>query len=116
MTPEQYEGLRYYDTRVTGRKKGEAVRLSVAGVQGFEPRSADPESAVLPLNDTPSEQYRCLSVCRIIPQLLRVVKRRFWAFLAALYPSYETCIIIRSALVSQQLSPATFCTVPTLLR
>ncbi len=24
-----------------------------AGVQGFEPQSADPESAVLPLNDTP---------------------------------------------------------------
>lgn len=24
-----------------------------AGVQGFEPRLADPESAVLPLNDTP---------------------------------------------------------------
>ena len=26
----------------------------MAGVQGFEPQSADPESAVLPLNDTPS--------------------------------------------------------------
>ena len=30
--------------------------LSMAGVQGFEPQSADPESAVLPLNDTPIEQ------------------------------------------------------------
>ena len=27
--------------------------LSGAGVQGFEPQLADPESAVLPLNDTP---------------------------------------------------------------
>ncbi len=26
---------------------------SLAGVQGFEPQLADPESAVLPLNDTP---------------------------------------------------------------
>jgi hypothetical protein len=25
----------------------------LAGVQGFEPQLADPESAVLPLNDTP---------------------------------------------------------------
>ena len=29
------------------------MNLSEAGVQGFEPQSADPESAVLPLNDTP---------------------------------------------------------------
>jgi hypothetical protein len=34
-------------------KKGEANSLSWAGVQGFEPQLADPESAVLPLNDTP---------------------------------------------------------------
>ena len=27
--------------------------LNPAGVQGFEPQLADPESAVLPLNDTP---------------------------------------------------------------
>ena len=26
---------------------------ALAGVQGFEPQLADPESAVLPLNDTP---------------------------------------------------------------
>ena len=34
---------------------GAAVRRggSLAGVQGFEPQLADPESAVLPLNDTP---------------------------------------------------------------
>src|SRR5689334_5850550 len=28
--------------------------FQVAGVQGFEPQLTDPESAVLPLNDTPS--------------------------------------------------------------
>jgi hypothetical protein len=38
-------------------KNGEVcITLSMAGVQGFEPQSADPESAVLPLNDTPIEQ------------------------------------------------------------
>lgn len=36
-------------------KKGEVIHLSMAGVQGFEPRLADPESAVLPLNDTPTD-------------------------------------------------------------
>ena len=34
-------------------KNGEVIHLSMAGVQGFEPQLADPESAVLPLNDTP---------------------------------------------------------------
>jgi hypothetical protein len=29
-----------------------------AGVQGFEPQLADPESAVLPLNDTPMSSVR----------------------------------------------------------
>jgi hypothetical protein len=28
--------------------------ITKAGVQGFEPQLTDPESAVLPLNDTPS--------------------------------------------------------------
>jgi hypothetical protein len=32
---------------------GGAVCLMVAGGQGFEPRLADPESAVLPLDDPP---------------------------------------------------------------
>ena len=37
-----------------GRKKRERRYASLeAGVQGFEPQLADPESAVLPLNDTP---------------------------------------------------------------
>ncbi len=53
--------------------------LSLAGVQGFEPRSADPESAVLPLNDTPIHAQQRpsypLFVRRMILQLLRVVKR-----------------------------------------
>ena len=45
--------------------------FQVAGVQGFEPQLTDPESAVLPLNDTP----RHLSfVSSIIPQVLSVVK------------------------------------------
>src|SRR5260370_41133466 len=36
------------------RQRGAARRGgSLAGVQGFEPQLADPESAVLPLNDTP---------------------------------------------------------------
>ena len=34
--------------------------LSMAGVQGFEPQLADPESAVLPLNDTPL--YRTVAI------------------------------------------------------
>ena len=48
-----------------GYKKREALNLSFrAGVQGFEPRLADPESAVLPLNDTPmlpGEMYNTAS-------------------------------------------------------
>jgi hypothetical protein len=41
--------------------------LSKAGVQGFEPQSADPESAVLPLNDTPIEQAAYLQpeICEV---------------------------------------------------
>jgi hypothetical protein len=41
--------------------------LSMAGVQGFEPQSADPESAVLPLNDTPIEQAAYLqpAICEV---------------------------------------------------
>ena len=41
--------------------------LSMAGVQGFEPQSADPESAVLPLNDTPIEQAAYLQpdICEV---------------------------------------------------
>ena len=31
-----------------------------AGVQGFEPQLADPESAVLPLNDTPTSLVRSM--------------------------------------------------------
>ena len=45
--------------------------LSMAGVQGFEPQSADPESAVLPLNDTPTEQAAYLQpeVCEVYDTL-----------------------------------------------
>jgi hypothetical protein len=46
----------------------------MAGVQGFEPQLTDPESAVLPLNDTPKH----LSFARsIIPQVLNLVKPFF---------------------------------------
>ena len=43
------------------------LSLSIsAGVQGFEPQLADPESAVLPLNDTPKlfvrEEYHTLTI------------------------------------------------------
>ena len=34
------------------KKRGSLLPL-LAGVQGFEPQLTDPESAVLPLNDTP---------------------------------------------------------------
>ena len=48
-------------------KNGEVCILSMAGVQGFEPQSADPESAVLPLNDTPIEQAAYLQpeICEV---------------------------------------------------
>jgi hypothetical protein len=34
-------------------KKRRGYKPLLAGVQGFEPQLTDPESAVLPLNDTP---------------------------------------------------------------
>src|SRR5256885_2997577 len=45
------------------------LSLSIsAGVQGFEPQLADPESAVLPLNDTPMlfvcVKYNTLTIAR----------------------------------------------------
>jgi hypothetical protein len=36
------------------------ISLKLAGVQGFEPQLADPESAVLPLNDTPISFVRSM--------------------------------------------------------
>jgi hypothetical protein len=53
-------------------KKREVHWFSVAGVQGFEPQLADPESAVLPLNDTPISLVECM-----IPYVLGDVKRCF---------------------------------------
>ena len=35
------------------KKRERRIASLEAGVQGFEPQLADPESAVLPLNDTP---------------------------------------------------------------
>lgn len=37
---------------------GTAKNLNLAGERGFEPRSADPESAVLPLDDSPMRGCR----------------------------------------------------------
>jgi hypothetical protein len=42
------------------KKKRGIKPLFLAGVQGFEPQSADPESAVLPLNDTPMLPAKCI--------------------------------------------------------
>src|SRR5581483_7148009 len=42
------------------KKREVWLPLFAAGVQGFEPRLADPESAVLPLNDTPMRPARCI--------------------------------------------------------
>ncbi len=36
------------------------ISFKLAGVQGFEPQLADPESAVLPLNDTPISFVRSM--------------------------------------------------------
>ena len=36
----------------------------MAGRQGFEPRYADPESAVLPLDDLPSELHSNISLSK----------------------------------------------------
>lgn len=62
-------------TRISSQNRHEKRKrfypfLKVAGVQGFEPQSADPESAVLPLNDTPSRFNGAM-----IPQVLPLVKR-----------------------------------------
>ncbi len=39
--------------RMSYKKERFTKTSLLAGVQGFEPRSTDPESVVLPLNDTP---------------------------------------------------------------
>ena len=44
-------------------KEGEGERL--AGRQGFEPRYADPESAVLPLDDLPTEFHFSRALKRV---------------------------------------------------
>ena len=47
----------FESTGLQAQKKREGMTPSLmAGVQGFEPQLADPESAVQPLNDTP--KYR----------------------------------------------------------
>src|SRR6266700_5414091 len=51
------------------------LSLSIsAGVQGFEPQLADPESAVLPLNDTPMylQETKLLPVCEMYDTLTRM--------------------------------------------
>ena len=72
------------------RRSCKKATLCMAGVQGFEPQLPDPESGVLPLDDTPkapqkgrtpdSVRVRHLSllrsrrqrvVCRLLPDLAR---------------------------------------------
>src|SRR5579883_3332904 len=45
--------LAWFPSQATSRGQGWVFRRRVAGTQGFEPRYADPESAVLPLDDVP---------------------------------------------------------------
>jgi hypothetical protein len=66
----------YVEENISGEKAGPGCYLAtslalvrsccLAGVQGFEPQLADPESAVLPLNDTPKlfvrEEYHTLTI------------------------------------------------------
>jgi hypothetical protein len=49
----------------------------MAGVQGFEPQLTDPESAVLPLNDTPLFVFfsRLSARGNIIPHVQSFVKQ-----------------------------------------
>ena len=65
--------LHRYDIRLHGetRCSGSAQLIGqggwlVAGTQGFEPRYADPESAVLPLDDVPT-----VTLSFIVPFLLK---------------------------------------------
>lgn len=51
-----YRYLRYGGSRATRNL------VFLAGGQGFEPWLADPESAVLPLDDPP-EQGKCITIC-----------------------------------------------------
>jgi hypothetical protein len=46
----------------------------MAGVQGFEPQLTDPESAVLPLNDTPLLRDLFSSAIGILHEVAPVVK------------------------------------------
>jgi hypothetical protein len=48
------------------KRRGSLLPL-LAGVQGFEPQLTDPESAVLPLNDTPSTYLEQLVYYRTLP-------------------------------------------------
>ena len=64
--------------KMTNKKtplKLKGVFLLVAGVQGFEPRSADSKSDVLPLDDTPIARY-----IPIIALSLRVVNTIYQQF------------------------------------
>ena len=52
----------------SSKKREVNLTSPLAGVQGFEPQLADPESAVLPLNDTPMlfvcVKYNTLTIAR----------------------------------------------------
>jgi hypothetical protein len=48
------------------KQKRRGLSPLLAGVQGFEPQLTDPESAVLPLNDTPSSLRTLYAFARTI--------------------------------------------------
>src|SRR3989475_7568199 len=56
---------------------GSSGRSNQAGVLGFEPRQADPESAVLPLHHTPS---RCIFIVGSAAELSSFAKMKRRAF------------------------------------
>ncbi len=65
------------------KKKEEIIYESLpAGVQGFEPQLTDPESAVLPLNDTPLLWDVFSSTKGILHDVAPVVKSGLGYFLS----------------------------------
>ena len=82
------------ETRREGVTRLRALRTELAGVQGFEPQLPDPESGVLPLDDTPVGQRKVYH-CRAPGTILRP----WHAFQApeaeddpALARGYEGCV------------------------
>ncbi len=71
-----YRAVRGSQGQSKTQKRRSFHNFSLAGVQGFEPQLADPESAVLPLNDTPICPVLSF-VLPMIPYPSRNVKQQF---------------------------------------